>query len=51
VECKSNLPQVIDTLPLPRGLARRLYCRQQERDQHTDDGDHREKLNQHKTVA
>jgi len=40
VECQAQLLQVVDALGSPRGLARRLNCRQQQRDQDRDDRDY-----------
>ena len=44
-----DLLQVVDALAPPRRLAGRLHGRQQQRDQHADDGDHHEQLDQRET--
>ena len=41
-----ELLQVVHALGPPRRLARRLHCRQEQRDQDGDDGDHHQKFDQ-----
>jgi hypothetical protein len=43
-----DVPQVIETLRSPTGFAGRLDRRQQECDEHSDDGDHNQELDKSK---
>ena len=43
---QADLLEIVRALDTSGGLARRLYGREQERDQHGDDGDHHQKLDQ-----
>jgi hypothetical protein len=46
MQCQRHLPQVVDALGPPTGLAGGLYGRKQQGDQNADDGDHHEQLHQ-----
>ena len=48
--CQTKLPNVVGTLRSSCSFANRLRCRQQHRDQDTDDGDHHQKLDQRKRL-
>jgi hypothetical protein len=50
VYAQRELPHVIDALGAPRRLARGLNGRQQQRDQHADDGNHHQQLDQRKAL-
>jgi hypothetical protein len=49
VKGEADLLHVVGALDSASGLAGGLNCRQQERDQHRDDGDHDEKFDQGET--
>jgi hypothetical protein len=44
MESQSDLFQIVDALRTPRGLARLLYRRQEERHKHRDDGNDDQQL-------
>jgi hypothetical protein len=48
---KTVLPQMILAARPPRGLARSLHGRQQERDQHTNNRDHDQQLDERHCVT
>jgi len=48
---QADLPEVIGALRPPGGFAHRLHGRQQQRDQHADDGDHHQQFDQGESTA
>jgi hypothetical protein len=45
VQCQTNLPQVRFALRAPCRFSRILHCRQQQRNEHSDNRDHDQQLN------
>jgi hypothetical protein len=51
VNRQPDLTLIVRTLRTPRSAAGRLHCRQQERDQYADNGDHDQQLDERESVS